>query len=440
MVMAFTLKLKLAPDMIPPRRLALLCLISLAIAAAVSLCVGLFVLLYSAPLRWLLPGGPENFEGLSPWLRVLVLLLGLGLLMLLYRLAGTAVMQLSVAHVIDRVHHHQGHLPLRNAGVQFVGALVSLVSGQSVGQEGPLIHLGAATGAGLSLRPALSLAERQLLIGCGVAAALGACFNTPLGGVVLALELVLIRASWQGVLPLMIAAGVGASAHQWLGSPALVLQAPKVAWLQLPWMAFGALCLGVAAGLYILVLRLALRCRHRPLFMRFAGVALLSIGAAIWLPEVMGLGLDTLQLALDGQLLLPTLLLVGLVKLLLSPCVVGLGVPGGLIGPTLLAGACLGGALGLGAQSLWGVEAVNLPLYALLGMASLLAASLNAPMAALVAVLEISQSPVIIAPALLMIALACLSQQLLFRQQGLFLEQLRATGRPLPVAPPSQAD
>jgi H+/Cl- antiporter ClcA len=155
---------------------------------------------------------------------------------------------------------------------------------------------------------------------------------------------------------------------------------------------------------------------------------------AAWQPGVLGLGFDSLAAVLNNQLTLSALLALGLCKLVLSPWVVGLGVPGGLIGPNLLAGACLGGAWGALGVALLGLPPEATKLFALLGMAAVMAASLNAPLAALVAVLELARSADIILPAMVMIALACLVQQQLLGFKGLFVEQLLQAGKPLPGA------
>lgn len=436
MVKAFLVKLKLA--LTGPGRLGLMCGYALIVGLGVSLCVLLFRAAIHWLCAWLLGIAPDNFEQLKPTVQGLSLTIGGLVLWLLYRWAGPQAQQLSVAHVIDRVHNHQGHMPLRNWLLQWAGAVVSLVCGQSVGQEGPIVHLGAGVGAWLGQRRALAPEECRTLLAAGVAAAIGACFDTPLAGVILAFEVVLLRWQMDGVLPVMLAAVVGALAYQATALPSL-----QVSFHELPaesltgflgWAALGAPLLGLAAGLYLVANRWALRLRHWPLSLRLALATLSTWLVALWQPAVLGLGFDSLAAVLNNQLSLAALVTLGLFKLMLSPWVVGLGVPGGLIGPNLLAGACLGGAWGLLGVALLGLPMDAAKLCALLGMAAVMAASLNAPLAALVAVLELARSADIILPAMVMIALACLVRQQVLGFAGLFVEQLKQTGKPLPGA------
>ncbi|MFO1367748.1 MAG: chloride channel protein [Marinagarivorans sp.] len=436
MVKTFLVKLKLALQ--GPGRLGTLCAYALAVGASVSLCV----LVFRAAIDWLcgqlLGIAPENFEQLSTLSQILSLALGAAALWLLYHWAGPQARQLSVAHVIDRVHNHQGHMPLRNWLLQWAGAVVSLMCGQSVGQEGPIVHLGAGVGAWLGQRRALAPDECRILLAAGVAAAIGACFDTPLAGVILAFEVVLLRWHMEGVLPVMLAAVVGALAYQATALPSLQVSFSDLSGFSfgstLGWAALGAPLLGLAAGLYLLANRWALHLRHWPLGLRLALATLSTALVAAWQPAVLGLGFDSLAAVLNNQLALSALLALGLCKLVLAPWVVGLGVPGGLIGPNLLAGACLGGAWGALGAGLFGLPPDVAKLFALLGMAAVMAASLNAPLAALVAVLELARNADIILPAMVMIALACLVQQQLLGFAGLFVEQLNTLGKPLPGA------
>jgi H+/Cl- antiporter ClcA len=436
MVKAFLSKLKLAPQ--APGRLGILCAYALLVGVAVSLCVLLFRAAINGLCAGLLGIEPDNFEQLGYMSQVLSLGVGGALLWGAYQWAGPHARQLSVAHVIDRAHNHQGHLPLRNWVLQWAGAVISLVCGQSVGQEGPIVHGGAGVGSWLGGRQALSPDECRTLIAAGVAAAIGACFDTPLAGVILAFEVVLLRWQLQGVLPVMLAAVVGALAYKATALPSLQVNFSNLGSLSdahsLGWAALGAPLLGLAAGAYVLTHRAALSLGRCPLILRLL-LASLSTGlVAAWQPAALGLGFDSLAAVLNNQLALGALMTLGLAKLLLSPWVVGLGVPGGLIGPNLLAGACLGGAWGALGVVLFGLPLEAPKVFALLGMAAVMAATLNAPLAALVAALELARQADIILPAMIMIALACLVQQHFLGFSSVFVEQLKYAGKPVPGA------
>lgn len=108
-----------------------------------------FRFLIDAPLSLLITGHSDNFESLSIQDRCLFIFSGVLVLSVLLKLAGPKYSETSVGHVLDRLHNHQGKLPLGNWLVQFVGAIVAMISGQSVGREGPAVHLGAGAASQL---------------------------------------------------------------------------------------------------------------------------------------------------------------------------------------------------------------------------------------------------------------------------------------------------
>ncbi|MDH3513362.1 MAG: chloride channel protein, partial [Gammaproteobacteria bacterium] len=141
-----------------------------------------------------LPGAnPENYEGLTMAWRFLLPLAGGLVLGLVFQFLPAESRHVGVVHVMERLSYHQGRLPLRNAIVQFLGGAVSIIAGHSVGREGPAIHLGAASGSVAGRHLGLPNNSLRVLAGCGVAAAIAAAFNTPLAGVVFAMEVVIME-------------------------------------------------------------------------------------------------------------------------------------------------------------------------------------------------------------------------------------------------------
>jgi CIC family chloride channel protein len=154
-----------------------------------------------------LPGGnPENYEALAYELRLALPLVGGLAIGLLFQWMPEAVRHVGVTHVMERLAYHQGRLPLRSAILQFFGGALSIVSGHSVGREGPAIHLGAASGSLAGQRFGLPNNSLRVLAGCGVAAAIAASFNTPLAGVIFAMEVVLMEYTVVGFAPVILAA------------------------------------------------------------------------------------------------------------------------------------------------------------------------------------------------------------------------------------------
>ena len=394
------------------------------------------------PLGVLLTNGPDHFEGLPPQNRVGFIFVGMLVLYGIMKLADPTKRQVSVGHVLDRLYNYQGHMPLTNWMVQFFGGIVAIISGQSVGREGPVIHLGAGAASRLATRLRLPNNSRYTLIACGAAAAISASFDTPLAGVIFAMEVILMEYTVVGFVPVILAAVTGSIMSQAVfGNTSSLFAIPTDfnSLRELPFMICVGLVIAFTAVTFIKLHTQVLKLSKMPLALKFAAAGGLMSLVAWYVPEVMGLGYDTLNDALQGQLTIQTLLVVTAAKLIATSVVVGLGVPGGVIGPTLVMGACRGGALGYMAQTLYGVPNLEPEFDVILGMTGMMAAVLNAPMAALVAVLELSYNPNMIFPSMLVIVSACLITRSVFKLEGIFIEQLKHTQRELDFKPAQQA-
>ena len=109
---------------------------------------------------------------------------------------------------MERLSRHQGHLPAKNALVQFFGGILALATGQSGGREGPVIHLGAASASLMGQAFRLPNNSVRVLVACGTASAIAGSFNTPLAGVIFAMEVVMMEYTLGSFIPVIIAAVV----------------------------------------------------------------------------------------------------------------------------------------------------------------------------------------------------------------------------------------
>lgn len=407
-------------------QLALLGMISGLITGVIAV---LFRLAVELPLASLLPShSDEGFESLSPEMRLLLPVLGaLAIILLSFfisRVFGKDARSVGVGHVVERYQQHQAKLPVGNAVMQFFGGIIALLFGHSVGREGPAIHLGAASASLLGQRFGLPNNSLRTLVGCGVAAAISASFNTPLAGVIFAMEVVLMEYTVTGFVPIILAAVAGAliSRTAFGSAPAFEIPEMQMAGLmELPYLAACGIAIGFASAL-ILTLHVALAKLSRwPTWVQLMLAGLMAGVISAVVPEVMGVGYDTLELAMLGELSFGLLLAIAAAKLLLSTSAVALGIPGGSIGPALVTGACLGGCLGIVANIISPQHTGTPGFYATLGMGAAMAAVLNAPLAALVALVELTYKPGILAPAMFVIVVATVTTRLSSRLPGLFL-------------------
>ena len=132
-----------------------------------------------------------------------------------------------------------------------------------------------------------------------------------------------------------------------------------------------------------------------------AGVLVALIGLVA--PEVLGIGYDTVNATMFGAYSVLTLLGLLIAKLLATSICIGLGVPGGMIGPAFFMGAMIGASVSFVAVYFFGADASDMGFYALLGMGAMVGASLQAPLAALTAIMELTYNPGIIMPGMLTI-------------------------------------
>lgn len=379
----------------------------------------------------MLHGGIDSFETLPPAARLLLPIAGaLAIGFACHRLSPEAL-RLGVVHVMERLARHQGRLSWPAAGRQFAGNVFALNMGLSGGHEGPAVHLGAAAssllGQALDVRPD----EVRNLVACGAAAAIAASFNTPLAGVIFAMEVVLMEYTILGFVPVLIATVTATVLARWAFGSSTVFAVPpsEIASLaEVPYIALAGLAVGLAGGTFILLVEAFSKLQRWPFWVRAAAAGAVTGALALLAPEVLGIGYDTVDAALLGQLAWGALLLILVAKIVASAACVGSGLPVGIIGPTLVIGGVLGGLAGqvLGVLApQWNSDA---PLYVVLGMAAMMAAVLQAPLAALAAVLELTGNPNIILPAMLVVVVAMLTVRIVFRRRSVFLTTLRSVG------------
>ncbi len=427
------------PDALLP--LAALGLLTGLLAGGVIVLFRLFV---EGVQDGILPGeGPENFEALPGWARVLLPVLAALLLAATFRWFAKGVNMLGVARVMERMAYHQGDCTWRAFLLQFFGAALAIIGGHSVGREGPHIFLGAASGSLLGQHLSLPHNVVRALVGCGTAAGIAASFNTPLAGVVFALEVVMMEYSVASFIPVILAAVSATTLSRVVLGSQSAFAWPDMHMGPLHELAI-VLVLGIAAGvasaLFIQAVKLvAHHSRELPIWWRMPLAGLL-VGAIGWhIPEVMGIGYDSVDVAARGSYAIAMLGLLMAGKLLATSLCIGLGVPGGVIGPALFIGTMLGALVAeLAALTPFGLEG-HVGFFALLGMGAMMSGSLQAPLAALTAMLELTDNPEIILPGMLAVVAAGITSKEVFGKDSLFVTMLQANGLDYTASPVFQA-
>ncbi|WP_328985375.1 chloride channel protein [Thiorhodovibrio winogradskyi] len=380
----------------------------------------------------MLPHHGENYEALSLGARLLLPLVGALLIAVMFLRFSAGIRVLGVARVLERMEYHQGHLTLRGFMLQFIGAAVAIVSGHSVGREGPHVYLGASNGSLLGQALGLPNNSIRIMVACGTAAGIAASFNTPLAGVIFALEVLALEYSIATFVPIILAA----ASADWLFvsvfdanplfevPPAVVSSVADLS---------PVILLGVAAGMVSAAYTQAVQsvagaAKVLPFFWRLVLGGVMAGLCGALMPQVMGLGFDSLSRLLDSHLAWEFLLTLLAMKLMATSASIGLGIPGGTIGPALFMGALIGNLTAVVAAQFLDASTVPVSFYVLLGMGAMMGASLLAPLAGLTAIVELTHSPGVIMPGMLAIIIALLVSYKGFGKVSLFITMLRANG------------
>lgn len=407
-----------------------LALMALLVGLASAGVITLFRFAIEIPLVEFLPmADEEDYEALAPWVRAALLLTGGAILIAIFQPLSKERRNVGVTHVLLRMERHQGYLPLSNLALQWVAAVIALLSGHSVGREGPAVHMGAGTASQIGQSFGLAHHRLRILAGCGVASAISASFNTPMAGVIFAMEVVLLEYSIRGFIPIILASVAGAIVSEAVFGAETAFVVPAFdmkSLLEIPYI----LALGVMAGLtavgFLHAVKLFQKINHLPLWLKWGMLTTTTAIISLWLPQLLGIGYDTVNNALAGKVIVLTLFALLLGKIILGAWAAAVGFPGGLIGPTLFMGAALGGLMGQ-LSSIWLPEyPVSVGFYAMLGMGAMMGAVLRAPLAALVALLELTANPNIIMPGMLTIVVATLVVSEIFQLPSIFQVQLGA--------------
>ncbi|MHB8346023.1 MAG: chloride channel protein [Acidiferrobacterales bacterium] len=321
--------------------------------------------------------------------------------------------------VNDAIWFRSGRLTSGKTIAQAVLSIVIVAMGASLGREGAPKQTGAAIASKLSRWAGLSTAESRLLVACGAGAGMAAVYNVPLGGALFALE-VLLGSLALPLIPPALATSFIATVVSWLflsDKPTYLVPTYAVTATQVAW----SVVFGPIAGLAsVLLVRLVIRAErmkpHRGIAMTLPILVFVMLGlASIWFPQLLGNGKGVTQLAFVDKISLSLLAALVLLKPLATSACLGSGAPGGLFTPSLTFGAVLGGTTGHLWSWFW--PGATPGSYAVIGGTAILAASMQAPLAAIVLVLELTHHiSTIMVPILVAVAGAAVTARMIDRR------------------------
>lgn len=332
----------------------------------------------------------------------------------------------------EAVWHHAGRLPFLATVANGVLQMVAVAFGATLGREGAPKEVGAAIASALAGRFRLNDTQRKVLVACGAGAGMSAVYNVPLGGALFGAEVLLGTMSLPAVIP-AIATSAIATAVSWLALPnhaTYMLPVMPVNGSELLWAALFGPVAGLVTAWYVQSISWAKKKLADGWIRSLALVAVFAATGAVailW-PGVLGNGKDVTQLAFTGEMGVGLVAVLLILRPLATSAFLKAGAVGGLFTPTLTIGVLLGGLVGHGWGVITGVHN-PIPAYAAIGGVALLAAAMQAPLAAVVLMLELTGTGIsLIVPMLVALTGAMLVARM-FDDRSIYSASRARTGR-----------
>jgi CIC family chloride channel protein len=397
------------------------------------------------------------FSGAAPWGAFIILVPVIGGLAVTFLVVNFApeARGHGVPEVMDAIFYKAGVIRPVVAVVKSLASALSIGTGAAVGREGPIIQIGSALGSTLGQVIKMPAGQRIILVAAGAGAGIAATFNTPIGGVMFAIELMMPEVGATTFLPVALATGAATFVGRaFFGDqpafyvpplPALGTGAAAAVTLLL-FAVLGGL-IGVAAAGFIRGLHVAEDVFERiPNHYVRHSAGMLMLGVLIYLLHagfghyyVDGVGYSTIEAILTGQLGMSLPVLAGflaflfLAKLFATSVSLGSGSSGGIFSPSLFMGAAIGG----GFAAL--LRAVHLPLpvdiasFAMVGMAAMVGGGTGAVMTAVTMIFEMTRDYGIVMPMIVAVAVAVGVRRLMSRE-SIYTIKLVGRGHGIPKA------
>jgi len=309
-----------------------------------------------------------------------------------------------VPEVMNAVVTQNGFIRMRVVVIKALASALSIASGASVGREGPIVQVGSAFGSSIGQIFQVSARRMKTFLGCGAAAGIAATFNAPIAGAIFASEIILGDFSAAAIGPIIIASVFGTVVSRAIYGdfpafipPAYTLHSP----VEIIFYIILGLVTGVVGWLFVRSLY-----KTEDVFDNWQvpvavkgllGGTILGV-LAIYLPQVLGVGYETMDTVLSGNMGIALALGLMLAKVFATSLSLGFGASGGIFAPSLFAGSMLGGAMGVVFHSLFPEITADAGAYALVGMAAMVAATTHAPVTAVLIIFEMTTEYSIVLP------------------------------------------
>ncbi|MGA7674205.1 MAG: chloride channel protein [Rhizomicrobium sp.] len=371
----------------------------------------------------------------SPWGMAIILVPvigGMGVVFLVSTFAPEARGH-GVPEVMDAIFYKDGKIRPVVAIVKSLASALAIGTGAAVGREGPIIQIGASLGSTIGQIIRMDPWQRITLVAAGAGAGIAATFNTPIGGVMFAIELMMPEVSVRTFLPVALATGTATYIGRLFLGPRPAFEVPTKLFLSdhpsslttlLLCVVLGAV-VGLASTAFIRGLHTAesyFERTHNPYLRHAAGMFVVGLMMYAFLLgtghyHIDGVGYSTVQDILIGGLAAAPLLIVLFAgKLAATSLSLGSGSSGGIFSPSLFMGATLGGAFGAVAHMFFPLPSVGIEAFAMIGMAAMVGGSTGAAMTAVTMIFEMTRDYDIVMPMIVAVAVSIGVRRMLSRE------------------------
>jgi H+/Cl- antiporter ClcA len=339
-----------------------------------------------------------------------------------------------IPEAMEAVMVNRSRIEPRVAILKPISAAIAIGTGGPFGAEGPIIQTGGAVGSLVGQAFHTTASERKVLLACGAAAGMSATFNTPIAGVILAIELLLFEFKARSFIPLVIASTLATAVHmQLLGAgpmfkvTAMDFGIPHA----LPfYLLLGLVCGLAAVGFSKLLYWTEDQFEKLPIDeLWWPAIGALGLGIICYfVPRVLGVGYDTIGDILNANLAWKLLLVVMVAKAAALVISLGSGTSGGLLAPMFMSSAAMGGVFAMGMDRIFPTANLSAGAFALVAMGAVFGAASRATFSFIIFAFEITRDYNSVLPLMLVSVIADGIAMWLMPRASIMTEKLARRG------------
>jgi CIC family chloride channel protein len=339
-----------------------------------------------------------------------------------------------IPEAMEAVMVNRSRIEPRVAILKPISAAIAIGTGGPFGAEGPIIQTGGAVGSLVGQAFHTTASERKVLLACGAAAGMSATFNTPIAGVILAIELLLFEFKARSFIPLVIASTLATAVHmQLLGAGPMFKVTPMDFGIPhaLPfYLVLGVVCGLAAVGFSKLLYWTEDQFEKLPVDeLWWPAIGALGLGIiGYFVPRVLGVGYDTIGDILNANLAWKLLLVVMVAKAVALVISLGSGTSGGLLAPMFMSSAAMGGVFAMGVDRILPAANLSAGAFALVAMGAVFGAASRATFAFIIFAFEITRDYNSVLPLMLVSVIADGIAMWLMPRASIMTEKLARRG------------